>query len=211
MPTLYLVRHGRSVFNLQNLAEDDQILGGQTDTPLAPEGQHGADALGASFARKGITFDHAVSSALSRAKETLHRVLAHQPHSVHVRQPLRELNERSLGVFEGMKLSEVHASFPDYAKDPLKRFRASYHVCAPDGEHYGDVEDRMAAGIEPIVHQADGNIVIVSHKHSIRAWVRRALNLSHDTVVKLPIPNTEPIVIEYDGDYRLIEGLDIDA
>lgn len=209
MPTLYVVRHGRSVFNLQNHADDDNILGGQTDTPLAPEGQARADALGKRFGAESIAFDHAVSSRLSRSRETLHRLLAHQPKSAKVHAPHHDLNERSLGVFEGMKLSEVHAAFPEYAHDPLKRFRASYEVRAPGGEHYGDVEQRTHAVLDAMANELNGNILIVSHKHTIRAWIRRALNLPHETALTLDVPNTKPIVLEYDGAYRLIEGLDL--
>lgn len=210
MPTLYATRHGRSVYNLQNHADEgDPILGGQTNTQLAPEGEAGADALGRHFAERGIAFDLGISSNLDRSRQTLHRILQHQAKRVPTAEPLPNLNERSLGTFEGKKLSEVLRQHPEYAHDPLKKFRASYDVRAPGGEHYGDVEHRMAAGLEPILDRTEGNILIVSHKHSLRAWIRRVLDLPHDVATKLEIPNTRPIVIEYDGSYRLIEGLEL--
>lgn len=167
--------------------------------------------LGRHFAERGIQFEAAVSSQLDRAKETLRRILAHQPQPVRVLAPLPHLNERSLGAFEGKKLSHVHREYPLYQQPPLKRFRSSYDVRAPYGEHYGDVEARMAEGLQPIAEEIEGNLLVVSHKHALRAWFRRVLELPHDIATKLEIPNTAPIVLEYDGSYRLVEGLDIRA
>lgn len=208
MPKLFVVRHGKSIFNLQNHDENDPILGGQTNTQLAPEGQRDADTLGQCFVRQGITFNEAVCSELDRAHETLRRILHHQNAPVKVHDPHPGLNERSLGGFEGKKLSQVHREFPDYAIDPFKRFRSSYEVRAPGGEHYGDVEQRMADVLDPIVDAAEGNLLIVSHKHSLRAWLRRVFSMRSDQATKLAIPNTQPIVIDYDGEYRLLDGLE---
>ena len=212
MSRIYATRHGRSIFNLQNhVEEDDPILGGQTNTQLAPEGEAAADVLGHHFAERGVDFDLAVSSELDRSRHTLHRILRHQRKPVAVHPPLHHLNERSLGAFEGKRLSLVHREFPQYRYEPFRRFRASYDVRAPGGEHYGDVEKRMLEGLHPIVERTDGNILIVSHKHSLRAWIRKVLELPQDVATQLDIPNTKPLVLEYDGSYRLIEGLDLDA
>lgn len=208
MTRLCIVRHGRSAFNIQNHAEkDNPVLGGQTNTQLAPEGEAAADQLGLHFAERGIIFDTAISSALDRSKNTLHRILRQQPATVRVLDPLADLNERGLGAFEGMRLSDVHARFPEYHEDPHRQFRASYDVRAPGGEHYGDVEKRMGEAIQSILQLGGANILVVTHKHSIRAWIRQVLDLPRETALKMEVPNTTPIIMEYDGSYRLIEGL----
>ncbi len=208
MPRLFVVRHGKSVFNLHNHDAEDPILGGQSNTQLAPEGQRGADVLGQRFVWQGIAFSEAVCSKLDRARETLHRILQHQNALVKIHEPHAGLNERGLGVFEGKTLSQVHREYPAYATDPLNRFRSSYEVHAPGGEHYGDVEKRMFNAIHPIVESTNGTLLIVSHKHSIRAWLGNVLGLRNDDATKLTIPNTKPIVLDYNGSYRLLEGLE---
>src|SRR3954470_17374828 len=65
--TLVLVRHGQSQWNLENR------FTGWVDIALTKEGE--AEARRAGELLKGTTFDHAFTSALSRAQETLRIIL----------------------------------------------------------------------------------------------------------------------------------------
>lgn len=62
--TLYLVRHGRTMFN------DKRIIQGWCDSPLTVEGVEQARRLKAYFRHEGIAFDHVYASTLGRARQT---------------------------------------------------------------------------------------------------------------------------------------------
>jgi 2,3-bisphosphoglycerate-dependent phosphoglycerate mutase len=67
MPTLVLVRHGQSLWNLENR------FTGWVDVPLTDTGR--AEARKAGERLRGMKFDVAYTSALSRAQETLRIIL----------------------------------------------------------------------------------------------------------------------------------------
>ena len=64
MADLYLVRHGQTELNVQN------ILQGGHDSPLTARGREQALMARAAFAARGVAFDHAYSSPLGRARHT---------------------------------------------------------------------------------------------------------------------------------------------
>lgn len=95
MKTIYLVRHGRTLFNELNKVQ------GCSDSPLTEAGVRRAAELGAVFKREGITFDAAYTSDLGRARQTARLILSH---SASPDVPLIEtadLREISFGMFEG--------------------------------------------------------------------------------------------------------------
>lgn len=206
MPILYLVRHGETDLNEHNRREADQILGGQLDVGLNPRGRSQADGLGIGFRDAGIVFSAAACSDLQRTTDTAQRILAMQTGVGLTIDP--RLRERGLGAFEGQTLSRIQERFPEYVHGDKADFRASYDHRAPGGEHYGDVEERMAQAIESL-EEVHGNILIVSHKHAIRAWLRRALRLSKREALTLPVPNARAIVVARETTYRLIDGLEL--
>lgn len=69
MADLYLVRHGQTELNVQN------ILQGWHDSPLTECGCEQALATRAAFEGRGVTFDHVYSSPLGRARRTAELVV----------------------------------------------------------------------------------------------------------------------------------------
>lgn len=65
MPTLYVLRHGQTEFNLQHLVQ------GHCDSPLTPLGERQARSAARWLADQQITFDRMCSSPLGRAAATL--------------------------------------------------------------------------------------------------------------------------------------------
>ena len=63
--TLYLVRHGQTVFNVRRKIQ------GWCDSPLTELGRAQAGVAAEYFRSRGITFDHAYSSTSERACDTL--------------------------------------------------------------------------------------------------------------------------------------------
>ncbi|MEK9895156.1 MAG: 2,3-bisphosphoglycerate-dependent phosphoglycerate mutase, partial [Burkholderiaceae bacterium] len=64
MPTLTLIRHGESTWNLENR------FTGWTDVPLTPTGVQQAQAAGELLKARGFDFDLAYTSVLQRATHT---------------------------------------------------------------------------------------------------------------------------------------------
>ena len=65
MVNIYLVRHGKTMFNTIGRAQ------GWSDTPLTRDGEIGITELGLGFAAKNIKFDYAFSSDSGRTIQTI--------------------------------------------------------------------------------------------------------------------------------------------
>ena len=99
MADLYLVRHGQTELNVQN------ILQGWRDSPLTARGRKQALATRAAFEDRGVTFDHVYSSPLGRARHTAGLIVGEgQP--VELVDALREWH---LGSLEGTSNREMPA------------------------------------------------------------------------------------------------------
>src|SRR5438270_13047838 len=98
MATLVLIRHGQSLWNLENR------FTGWVDVPLTDKGRDEARRAGERI--QEIKFDVAYTSALSRAQETLERVLetiGQKPPVI--RDPA--LNERHYGDLQGLNKADT--------------------------------------------------------------------------------------------------------
>lgn len=91
MATLYLMRHGQTLFNVLKRKQ------GWCDSPLTEAGVEQAKRAGAWFVERGISFDHAYSSTSERACDTLELVVPGMPYT-----RLKGLKEWNFGTFEGL-------------------------------------------------------------------------------------------------------------
>ena len=91
MATLYLMRHGQTLFNVLKRKQ------GWCDSPLTEAGVEQAKRAGAWFVERGISFDHAYSSTSERACDTLELVVPGMPYA-----RLKGLKEWNFGTFEGL-------------------------------------------------------------------------------------------------------------
>lgn len=89
MKTLYLMRHGQTLFNKQHKVQ------GWCDSPLTELGREQAKIAGAYFRDNHIQFDHAYSSTSERASDTLELVTS-MPY-----ERVKGLKEWNFGAFEG--------------------------------------------------------------------------------------------------------------
>ena len=142
MADLYLVRHGQTELNVQN------ILQGWHDSPLTARGREQALATRAAFEARGVTFDHAYSSPLGRAWCTAELIVG-------VGQPVElvdDLREWHLGSLEGTSNREMPAQpWGDY---PV----------AFGGESEGELRERMVVALSRIMARPQHSCVLaVSH------------------------------------------------
>src|SRR5258708_19742198 len=101
MPTLVLLRHGQSQWNLENR------FTGWWDVDLSLAGVEEARAAGKLLADKGVDFDCCFTSVLTRAIRTLHLVLHEMDRLwLPVAKDWR-LNERHYGGLTGVNKQDI--------------------------------------------------------------------------------------------------------
>ncbi|MGN0662766.1 MAG: histidine phosphatase family protein [Faecalibacterium sp.] len=151
MKTLYLMRHGQTLFNLRRKIQ------GWCDAPLTELGQKQAKIAGKYFSDNKIVFDHAYSSTSERACDTLE--LATGGMLPYVRT--KGLKEWNFGVFEG-ESEDLNPKLPygDFFK-------------AYGGEGEMELRQRVADTLAEIMGREDHHTVLaVSHGASCRQFMR---------------------------------------
>jgi probable phosphoglycerate mutase len=152
---LYLIRHGATP-----LSAEDRFAGA-ANVYLSEEGHAQAQRLAQRLADDNIAAIYA--SPLDRTMETA-RIIG-EPHKL-TPIPQEDLREISHGHWEGMTRKEVESQFPEeyssWETDPF--------TFAPEGGESGISVLARALPVvrEIVVTHADKNIVVVSHKATIR-------------------------------------------
>jgi len=211
MRHLVFIRHGESQLNA--ISRQRRTYCGQIETPLTERGREQARAAGQRLsALSYVQPRFGISSPLMRAVETLTLVLSELSAEVVLHPPARGLMERSHGKFEGIAEEDVFRDYPHYRDDPdYCHFMNNFEHCAPGGETLQAVSDRAWAAVQTVAEATTGDLVIVSHFNPIRCAVGRALDLPPADVLKLHIPNAEPIVLGFNGSFRLLDAPDLYA
>ena len=220
MPTLVLLRHGQSQWNLENR------FTGWWDVDLSLTGVEEALAAGRLLKSQGFEFDCCFTSVLTRAIRTLHLALYEMDRLwLPVTKDWR-LNERHYGGLTGLNKQEM---IDKVGAEQVKIWRRSYDVPPPplpDDSPYDVSSDRRYAGVDvprteslkDTVARAvpyyeaeiapalrDGKRVLVSaHGNSLRGIIKYLSKISDDEIVGLEIPTGKPIVYEL-GDELSVE------
>jgi 2,3-bisphosphoglycerate-dependent phosphoglycerate mutase len=130
MPQLALVRHGQSLWNLENR------FTGWVDVPLTPQGEDEARAAGERLA--GRSYDVAYTSVLTRAQRTLDLMLETMAATVPIIRD-QALNERHYGDLQGLNKADTAARYGD---EQVHVWRRSYATPPPNGEALADTAAR---------------------------------------------------------------------
>jgi 2,3-bisphosphoglycerate-dependent phosphoglycerate mutase len=188
MPTLVLLRHGESQWNLENR------FTGWVDVPLSPKGEEEARVAGEKL--REFSFQRAFTSVLRRANDTLSIVLKIINQTAIPIEYDQALNERHYGDLQGLNKAETAKKFGD---DQVKLWRRSYDIRPPNGESLKDTAERVLPYWEKKIlpHLTKGeNILIAAHGNSLRALVMHLDNLSREQVLELNIPTGVPLLYE---------------
>jgi 2,3-bisphosphoglycerate-dependent phosphoglycerate mutase len=216
MPTLVLLRHGQSQWNLENR------FTGWWDVDLSQTGVAEARAAGALLRDKGFDFDCCFTSVLTRAIRTLH-LLLHEMDRLWL--PVTKdwrLNERHYGGLTGLNKQEM---IDKVGEAQVKIWRRSFDVPPPplpDDSRYAVRSDRRYAGVavprseslkdtiaravpyyeaEIAPALAAGKRVLVSaHGNSLRGIIKYLSDIGDQEIVGLEIPTGKPIVYELADD-----------
>ncbi len=216
MSTLVLLRHGESVWNLEN------VFTGWTDVALSDQGVAEGIEAGELLADAAIMPDVAYTSVLRRAIHTLDLTLAEIGRSwIPVRKSWR-LNERHYGALQGLnkaKTLELHgadlvnawrrsyATPPppldrDDSRHPLndERYQWMPREIAPASESLADVVVRMMPywydAIVPELRSGK-TVIVVAHGNSLRSLVKHLDQISDEDISGLNIPTGIPLVYEF--------------
>ena len=183
MKHLILIRHGQSIYNLENR------FTGWKDVDLTDKGIN--EAKNASILLKDYTIDIAFTSKLKRAQNTLNIILQNLNISIPITQNI-SLNERDYGDLVDQNKAEASVK---YGADQVQIWRRSYDVPPPNGESLKDTYDRCIPYFKSIL-SIDKNIIISAHGNSIRAIVKYLLNISEEDILKTEIGWCEPWVFK---------------
>jgi 2,3-bisphosphoglycerate-dependent phosphoglycerate mutase len=216
MPTLVLIRHGQSAWNLENR------FTGWWDVDLTDKGASEARAAGELMAAKGLDFDMCFTSLQTRAIKTLNLALEAMARLWLPVEKDWRLNERHYGGLTGLDKAETAAKHGD---DQVKIWRRSFDIAPPPMEAGGAYDlsaDRRYAGIaipnteslkDTIARvlpyweariapelKAGKRVVISAHGNSLRALVKHLSGISDDEISSLEIPTGQPIVYDLADD-----------
>ena len=136
MSILILMRHGQSIWNLQN-----RFTGG-VDVPLTSKGIKQAKKAGKELKNLGISIDYVYSSKLSRSIETA-RFVINGLESLNKNEKITQisaLNERDYGDLSGKYKEEL---VKIYGEKKVLEWRRSFKIKPPKGESLEDVLKRI--------------------------------------------------------------------
>jgi 2,3-bisphosphoglycerate-dependent phosphoglycerate mutase len=199
---LVLVRHGQSEWNLKNL------FTGWKDVGLSETGIAEAKTAGERLKHKGLKFDIAYTSALTRAHHTLTLMLAELGQQGLKTVKDQALNERDYGDLTGLNKDEARKK---WGEEQVHIWRRSYDVPPPGGESLRDTLARALpyymVHIQPDV--LSGRSVLVSaHGNSLRALIMAIEGLSPEQILKRELATGVPVVYRLRADSRP-ESIDI--
>jgi 2,3-bisphosphoglycerate-dependent phosphoglycerate mutase len=192
--TLVLVRHGQSEWNLKNL------FTGWRDVGLTDKGREEARAAGEMLKARGLKFDIAFTSALTRAQKTCEIILdvLGQGGLRTVRD--QALNERDYGDLSGLNKDDARKK---WGEEQVHIWRRSYDVQPPAGESLRDTGARVwpyyLHEMQPYV-LGGKTMLVAAHGNSLRALIMALDGLSPDEVVKLELGTGVPIVYQLNAD-----------
>ena len=212
MPTLVLVRHGQSQWNVD----------------LSEQGVTEARAAGKLLKERGYEFDRCFTSVLTRAIRTLHLML-HELDSLWL--PVAKdwhLNERHYGGLTGLNKAEMVAKV---GADQVKIWRRSYDIPPPplpEDSEYDVSHDRRYAGVtvpdteslkDTIARalpyyeleivpalQRNERVLVSAHGNSIRGIIKHLSQIGDQEIVGVEIPTGQPLVYELNDDLRVSDS-----
>ena len=213
MPTLILLRHGQSVWNLENL------FTGWVDVDLTEKGEAEAVRGGELLLEHDVLPTVLHTSLQKRAIRTAELSLGVCDRSwIPVRRSWR-LNERHYGALQGKDKKETTAQ---YGADQVKIWRRSFDVPPPPLEWDASADPRYAELPLDLMPKAEcladviarmlpywydgivpdlvaGHVTLLAaHGNSLRGLAMHLEGLTTDEVLELNIPTGQPRVYELD-------------
>jgi len=222
MSYLILIRHGQSIWNLENR------FTGWVDVDLTENGKLEAKKAGNLIRKSEIRIDYYYSSIQLRSKNTL-RIIQKSLNDEKNYTKAWQLNERHYGILTGLnkiemikklgeeKVHQFRRSW-DLKPDPLDK-KSKFHPLnidtyndvpskkIPDTESLKDTYERVINYFETEIKRKikNGNILISAHGNSIRALCKYLFKLNEKQITKLEIPTGNPLLINIIENLKIVE------
>lgn len=219
MVKLVLVRHGESVANAAN------VYTGWNDVPLTEKGRQQARAAGELIKQiKDFYPTHIHTSVLSRAIVTANIVAdtcnflylpitktwrLNERHYGALRGLNKDISRKVFGAKQVLQWRRSFDSIPPKQGSPIidRRYQMCDQHLMPRAEslhqtqkrlmpyYYDEVAARMLMGEDQL---------IVAHGSSLRALIKKLEKINDHDIVKLEVPNAQPIVYTMDQKLQII-------
>jgi 2,3-bisphosphoglycerate-dependent phosphoglycerate mutase len=214
---LILVRHGQSIWNLENL------FTGWHDVDLTDQGRAEAVRAGHELLAEGLEPDIAFTSVLKRAIRTLWLMLDTTDRMWIPVERTWRLNERHYGALQGLDKAQTVAKYGDAQ---VKIWRRSYDVPPPAlsmddprqprfDPRYAGVDPKSLPAAESLKDtlarvlpfwesrvvpelRANRTVLIVAHGNSLRALIKMLDMRSEADIVEFNVPTGVPMLYELD-------------
>ena len=225
MYKIVLMRHGESTWNLENR------FTGWTDVDLTEKGAAEARHAGKLLKEAGFSFDLTYTSVLKRAIRTLWITLDEMDLMWLPMVHSWRLNERHYGALQGLNKAETAAKYGD---EQVLVWRRSYDIppnpldaadprTSFDDPRYARLKREeiplteclkdTVVRVMPIWNESSApairagkRVLISAHGNSLRALIKYLDGVSDQDIVKLNIPNGQPLVYELDADLKPIRS-----
>ena len=178
MGHIYFVRHGQTVWNVENK------ICGATDSPLTEQGREQARLLGRQIRESGIHIDQILCSPLSRARDTAMAIAEATGLSL---KEEKRLTEQNFGKWEGT---------PRDGKDFLadkRNFVTDYE----GGESMTRVCQRIYNLLDELKAQPDKVYLLVAHNGIARAVNSYFHSMSNEEYASFGIRNCEILRFDF--------------
>ena len=220
---LVLVRHGQSVWNLENR------FTGWTDVELSNNGIKESKEAGKLLKENEFTFDVAYTSVLKRANETLNIILKELGEENIPIHYSWKLNERHYGALQGLNKDDTRKKYGD---EQVKIWRRSAFVRPPllneEDDRYPGMDDKykdlkkselplgecLMDTLKRVIDYYETeikksllsgqNVIIAAHGNSLRALIKYLEDISDDDIMNVEIPTGKPYVYELDDNLNII-------
>jgi 2,3-bisphosphoglycerate-dependent phosphoglycerate mutase len=227
LPTLVLLRHGQSQWNLE-----DRFTG-WVDVDLTPQGEAEAKKGGELIAAEGLALTRCYTSVLTRAIRTSWLALAAAGQAFVPEVKDWRLNERHYGGLTGLNKTQTAEK---HGADQVKVWRRSYDVppppLAPGGEFDLTNDRRYPRGAVPPTESlkttlarvqpywegeiapklaAGETLLIAAHGNSLRAIVKLLFDVSDADIPGVEIPTGNPLLIELTAELKPTAARYLDA
>ena len=197
MLRLYFMRHGETVWNTERRYQ------GMTDIELSEEGLRQAECAAKRF--KNIKIDKIYASPLKRAMKTAEKIAAEKGLEIISEDDFREIH---FGEWEGKTVPELTEK---YGESYTNFIREPHKYGFPGEGSVENVINRIKPGIDKLIAEDEGNVLIVSHGGIIRLMIIYIMGLDSSWFTKMWINNTGVSIIEIKDGRKLLLTLNDSA
>lgn len=227
---LVLVRHGESEWSKQNL------FTGWTDVPLSERGHEDAIRGGKLLREGGYKFDICYTSLLKRAIHTAIHLLDELDQLYIPMFKSLHLNGRHYGALQGLNKKDISEK---YGLEQVNKWRKSFNIPPPaleeedernpaNQEQYKnypkshlplheslkDTTERVVSYYNEVILpeiQSGKKVLITAHSNSLKALIKYLDDISEEEIADLTIQSNNPLVYEFDDEYKPVKRYYLDG